>query len=81
MVVLGVDAHERTHTVVAADGNGRQLAHATVAATSAGHLGGVSLGGAVRRARLGFGGLSSPERRNTTARDRAQPGRVRLLRR
>jgi hypothetical protein len=37
MVVLGVDAHKRTHTVVAADANGRQLAFTTVAATSAGH--------------------------------------------
>ena len=38
MVTLGVDAHKRTHTVVAVDDNGRQLAHRTVAATSAGHL-------------------------------------------
>jgi hypothetical protein len=26
MVVLGIDAHKRTHTVVAVDANGRQLA-------------------------------------------------------
>jgi transposase len=38
MVVLGVDAHKATHTIVAADENGRQLATKTVAATSAGHL-------------------------------------------
>ena len=38
MVVLGVDAHKATHTIVAADDNGRRLAHVTVRATSAGHL-------------------------------------------
>jgi transposase len=38
MVVLGVDAHKRTHTVVAADELGRKLAEKTVATTSDGHL-------------------------------------------
>lgn len=38
MVVIGVDSHKRTHTVVAADATGRKLAEKTVAATSAGHL-------------------------------------------
>jgi len=38
MVILGVDAHKATHTVVAVDGNGRQVGVRTVAATSAGHL-------------------------------------------
>ncbi len=38
MVTLGVDAHKRTHTVVAVDDNGRQLGQRTVRATSAGHL-------------------------------------------
>lgn len=38
MVVLGVDAHKRTHTVVAADELGRKLGAKTVAATSEGHL-------------------------------------------
>jgi transposase len=38
MVTLGVDAHKRTHTIVAADENGRQLGQRTVAATSPGHL-------------------------------------------
>jgi len=38
MVTLGVDAHKRTHTVVAVDDNGRALGQRTVAATSAGHL-------------------------------------------
>jgi transposase len=38
MIVIGVDSHKRTHTVVAADGTGRKLAEKTVAATSAGHL-------------------------------------------
>ncbi|MCW2791700.1 MAG: transposase family protein [Nocardioides sp.] len=38
MVVLGVDPHKKTHTVVAADQTGRQLATITVQATTAGHL-------------------------------------------
>jgi len=38
MVVLGVDAHKRTHTVVAADELGRNLGEKTVAATTDGHL-------------------------------------------
>lgn len=38
MVTLGCDSHKRTHTLVAVDGNGRQLSTRTVAANSAGHL-------------------------------------------
>jgi transposase len=38
MVMLGSDSHKRSHTVVAVDGNGRQLGHKTVKATAAGHL-------------------------------------------
>lgn len=38
MVVLGVDAHKRSHTVVAADEAGVELASVTVPATSEGHL-------------------------------------------
>jgi len=38
MVVLGVDAHKRSHTVVATDELGRKLAEKTVASTSEGHL-------------------------------------------
>ena len=38
MVVVGVDAHKRTHTLVAADDVGRELASKTVAATPEGHL-------------------------------------------
>lgn len=38
MVVLGVDPHKNTHTVVAVDGNGAQLRHKTVKARRAGHL-------------------------------------------
>jgi hypothetical protein len=38
MVVIGIDAHKRTHTAVAVDDVGRQLAHTTVKATSARHL-------------------------------------------
>lgn len=38
MVTLGSDSHKRTHTVVAVDGNGRQLGCRSAAATSVGHL-------------------------------------------
>jgi len=37
VVVIGVDAHKKTHTLVALDGNGRKLAGKTVEATDAGH--------------------------------------------
>ncbi len=38
MVTLGVDAHKASHTIVAVDGNGRQVGTTTVKATSPGHL-------------------------------------------
>jgi transposase len=38
MVTLGADCHKRTHTLVAVDENGKELAHKTVPAVSAGHL-------------------------------------------
>jgi hypothetical protein len=38
MVVIGVDAHKRTHTLVAVDDAGRKLGERTLAATSEGHL-------------------------------------------
>jgi transposase len=38
MVVVGVDAHKRTHTLVAVDEAGRKLGERTVAATPDGHL-------------------------------------------
>ena len=38
MVIIGVDSHKRTHTVVAVDGTGRKLAERTVATSPAGHL-------------------------------------------
>lgn len=38
MVVLGTDSHKKTHTIVAADDNGRVLTQVTVKATSEGHL-------------------------------------------
>lgn len=38
MVVIGVDSHKRTHTVVAVDEAGRKVAERTVAATVDGHL-------------------------------------------
>lgn len=38
MVTLGADTHKRTHTLVAVDASGRQLAERTVPASSVGHL-------------------------------------------
>jgi transposase len=38
MVVLGIDAHKRTHTAVAVDEQGKRLGSKTVPATSAGNL-------------------------------------------
>ena len=38
MIVIGIDSHKRTHTAVAADGNGRKVAEVTVAAPGEGHL-------------------------------------------
>lgn len=38
MVVLGVDAHKRTHTIVAVDETGRQVGSVTVTANTDGHL-------------------------------------------
>lgn len=38
MVVLGADAHKRTHTIVACDQAGAELGSVTVRATSEGHL-------------------------------------------
>ena len=38
MVILGVDAHKRTHTVVAVDEHGRQIATRTVGTTTTEHL-------------------------------------------
>src|SRR5690242_440165 len=38
MVILGVDAHKHTHTVVAVDEHGRQLGTRTVGTSTAEHL-------------------------------------------
>lgn len=38
MIVIGVDSHKRSHTVVAVDETGRKLAEKTVGTTSASHL-------------------------------------------
>jgi len=38
MVILGIDAHKRTHTVVAIDNNGRRLASKTFGTATADHL-------------------------------------------
>jgi hypothetical protein len=37
MVTIGADLHKRTHTLVAADAVGRELAGCTVKATAEGH--------------------------------------------
>ncbi|MGW8538488.1 IS110 family transposase [Rhodococcus qingshengii] len=39
MITLGVDAHKRTHTIVAVDPNGRQLASKTITTITQEHLG------------------------------------------
>ena len=39
MVTFGVDAHKRTHTIVAVDDNGKPLGQTTVGTTSKDHLG------------------------------------------
>ena len=44
MVTLGVDAHKRTHTVVAVDEHGRQLAVKTIGTTTKDHLGPADVG-------------------------------------
>jgi transposase len=38
MVTIGIDAHKRSHTVVAVDEHGRQLAQRSVGTTSMGHV-------------------------------------------
>ncbi len=38
MVVIGIDAHKATHTLVGADAGGRKLGELTVQATPAGHI-------------------------------------------
>jgi hypothetical protein len=38
MVVIGVDAHKRSHTFVAVDDVGRKVSERTLAATTEGHL-------------------------------------------
>ena len=38
MVIVGADAHMRTHAFVAADELGRKLAEKTLATTTEGHL-------------------------------------------
>lgn len=45
MVIIGVDAHKRSHTLVAVDDNGRRLAEKSIAATPDGHLEGLAWAG------------------------------------
>jgi hypothetical protein len=44
-VVIGVDAHKRTHTLVAPDELGREVAAKTLAATADGHLAAIAWAG------------------------------------
>jgi transposase len=39
MVMIGIDAHKRSHTIVVVDAQGRELAQRTTGTTSADHLG------------------------------------------
>ena len=52
MVVLGIDAHKRTHTIVAVDEHGRQLAQRTINTTTTDHLGLVAWAEALGEDRL-----------------------------
>src|SRR5919108_492129 len=56
-VVIGVDAHKRTHTLVAADELGRELASRTVSSTRDGHLAALAWAQQVAGAPVGAGGL------------------------
>jgi transposase len=38
MLIFGVDAHKRSHTIVAVDNHGRQRNVRTIATTTAAHL-------------------------------------------
>lgn len=44
MVVIGIDAHKRTHTAVIVDHLGRKVAVKTTGTTSSDHLGVAALG-------------------------------------
>jgi hypothetical protein len=59
MVTIGIDAHKRSHTVVAVDEQGRHLAARTVGTTSADHLEPVAWA-ARSAATLGGRGLPAP---------------------
>ena len=48
MVILGIDAHKRSHTAVVVDDVGRKLGERTTGTTSADHLGLLQVGRAVR---------------------------------
>ena len=42
MIVVGIDAHKRTHTLVAVDAVGCKLAEKTIEATTDGHIDGMN---------------------------------------
>ncbi len=83
MVVIGIDAHKRTHTAVIVDANGRQLATKTCGATSKDHL--ALLRWAARHGtapsdRHGATGRTAPLRNGLAERTAAaRPGAPRLL--
>jgi transposase len=66
-VTLGVDAHQRTHTIVAVDENGSELGQQTVVATSAGHLEGLRWAGQWSERRWAIEDCRHLSRRPTTA--------------
>jgi hypothetical protein len=71
MIVIGTDAHKRTHTAVATDQMGQQLSTKTVGTTSKDHL--TLLQWARRKRRcsyLGNRGLPAPERATRARPDR-----------
>jgi hypothetical protein len=57
MVIIGVDSHKQTHTVVAVDGNGRKLAEKTGCDDAARSPRARPLAAPVARADLGARGL------------------------
>lgn len=50
MVIVGIDAHKRSHTAVAVDASGRRLGQRTIGTTSEDHLALLGLGRAIRAA-------------------------------
>ena len=60
MVTFGVDAHKRTHTIVAVDDHGKPLGQTTIGTTSKDHLGLVRWAARFGGAPMGGRRLPSP---------------------